>query len=101
MFLLCIIIAGKVCLVLISAAAPLAPQLAYFGEGVGPIVLDDLHCNGDERSLLECPHGGIREHNCGHVEDAGVICSSGKCSIVRDVRSCVSCQLSKNSKQNE
>ena len=62
----------------ISATAPLAPQFAHFGEGMGPIVLDDLHCKGNESSLLECPHGGVGEHNCGHAEDAGVICSSGK-----------------------
>ncbi|CAI8006184.1 Scavenger receptor cysteine-rich type 1 protein M160 [Geodia barretti] len=55
---------------------PLALDFAEFNEGMGPILLDDLHCDGDEMSLLECPHIGIRNHNCGHHEDAGVICSN-------------------------
>ena len=62
-------------------AAPLALDIAEFNEGMGPILLDDLHCDGDEMSLLECPHIGIRNHNCGHREDAGVICSNGNCDI--------------------
>jgi hypothetical protein len=52
------------------------PLAAQFNQGMGPILLDDLHCNGDEMSLLECPHRGIGNHNCRHFEDAGVICSN-------------------------
>ena len=44
---------------------------AYFGEGTGPILLDNLGCTGNESSLLECPY---TPHNCQHYEDAGVIC---------------------------
>ena len=62
-------------------AAPL-PLAAQFNEGMGPILLDDLHCNGDEMSLLECPHRGIGNHNCRHFEDAGVICSNGNWDII-------------------
>ena len=49
---------------------------AYFGEGSGTIWLDDLLCSGNESSLLQCPHNGIRINNCQHSEDAGVVCSS-------------------------
>ena len=45
-----------------------------------PILLDDLQCNGDERSLLECSHRGVGVHNCGHSEDVGVICLYGRCN---------------------
>ena len=45
------------------------------GEGIGPIFLDQLMCNGSEASLLEClPSENIGLHNCHHNEDAGVRC---------------------------
>ena len=47
---------------------------AKFGRGSGQIWLDDLRCTGSESSLFHCPHRGIGSHNCGHSEDAGVIC---------------------------
>ena len=51
---------------------------AHFGPGTGTIWFDDLQCSGEEESLNECSHIGIGRHNCGHNEDAGVACSSGK-----------------------
>ncbi|XP_071950900.1 scavenger receptor cysteine-rich domain superfamily protein-like [Antedon mediterranea] len=45
-----------------------------FGEGVGQIFLDDLSCVGTEEYIDECGHRGWLTHNCGHHEDAGVIC---------------------------
>ncbi|XP_056014421.1 deleted in malignant brain tumors 1 protein-like [Ostrea edulis] len=43
-----------------------------FGEGSGPIVLDDVHCRGDENSVVDCSYSSV--HNCNHGEDAGAIC---------------------------
>ena len=58
--------------------APIALTEATYGQGQGPILLDNVQCNGDESSLQECPHLGVGNHNCGHHEDASVICSSGR-----------------------
>uniref|UniRef100_A0A8C5KPW9 Hedgehog interacting protein-like 1 n=1 Tax=Jaculus jaculus TaxID=51337 RepID=A0A8C5KPW9_JACJA len=53
-----------------------AARRAEFGEGRAlPILLDDVRCSGDEHSLLGCKHAGVGIHNCGHQEDAGVVCS--------------------------
>ena len=63
-----------------TPSAPVALQSAHFGSGRGPIFLDDVRCNGSERSLLECPH--ITNHNCRHFEDASVDCSESKKSTM-------------------
>ena len=47
---------------------------AFFGEGCGRILLDNLECTGEESSLLDCTHNGVFTHNCGHQDDAGVTC---------------------------
>ena len=52
--------------------------LQEFGGGTGPIVLDEVQCEGVEDRLSECPHHGIGNHNCDHFEDAGVRCPSGE-----------------------
>ncbi|CAH1245085.1 DMBT1 [Branchiostoma lanceolatum] len=49
---------------------------ASFGEGSGPIWLDDLVCQGNESGLSECGHNGLGVVNCGHDEDAGVVCAT-------------------------
>ena len=47
---------------------------AYFGEGSGLILLDNVNCGGGESSIFACSHRSFGEHNCLHNEDAGVVC---------------------------
>jgi hypothetical protein len=49
--------------------------VATFGQGNGPIMLDDLNCNGNETDISECPSRGWLTNDCSHSEDAGVSCS--------------------------
>ena len=60
------------------SVAFVAVSSATFGQGTGPIFLDDVRCTGAESSLLSCSHIGIGIHNCGHYEDAGVLCPTCK-----------------------
>lgn len=55
-------------------AALAAPGGAFFGEGAGPIFLDDLRCRGNETALWFCPSRPWSQHDCHHREDAGAVC---------------------------
>ncbi|KFW00008.1 Deleted in malignant brain tumors 1 protein, partial [Fulmarus glacialis] len=52
-----------------------APRRAHFGQGQGPIWLDDVRCTGTEAALSECRAKGWGVHGCEHGEDASVVCS--------------------------
>lgn len=47
---------------------------ASYGEGAGPILLDNVMCRGSEDNLLECVHEPLFTNNCAHSEDASVKC---------------------------
>ena len=66
--------ATVVCRQLGYQGAAFAHQSAYFGQGLGRILLDNLQCTGTETSLFRCTHNGLYNHNCVHGEDAGVTC---------------------------
>ena len=56
-----------------------AVGLARYGQGAGPIVLDDVRCTGSEPNILNCPYD-VNTADCTHAEDAGVQCSDCKFS---------------------
>ena len=51
---------------------------AYFGQGSGSILLDNVQCTGNETSIFSCSHNSIGSHNCDHRKDAGVVCLEGE-----------------------
>ncbi|XP_017748073.1 PREDICTED: LOW QUALITY PROTEIN: soluble scavenger receptor cysteine-rich domain-containing protein SSC5D [Rhinopithecus bieti] len=66
--------AAVACRELGCGGALAAPGGAFFGEGSGPIVLDDLRCRGNETALRFCPARPWGQHDCHHREDAGAVC---------------------------
>ena len=50
------------------------PTQAHFGEGTGPIWVDNAACTGTEARLVDCPANPLGSHNCDHNEDVGTRC---------------------------
>ncbi|KAK2112205.1 hypothetical protein P7K49_011952 [Saguinus oedipus] len=69
--------ASVVCRALGFENATQALGRAAFGQGSGPIMLDEVQCTGTEPSLAECTSLGWLHSNCRHERDAGVVCTNG------------------------
>ena len=68
--------AGVVCRQLGFGSTGSSYSNAYFGQGSGPIWLDNVKCIGNESTLASCGHFGVNiTRSCSHYEDAGVRCS--------------------------
>jgi len=46
----------------------------HYGVGSGRIWLDDVRCNGTEKSIADCQHSAWGGHNCRHDEDVSISC---------------------------
>ena len=46
---------------------------AHFGQGIGPIFMDDVTCTGSESQLIDCIYDRNTTEDT-HAEDAGVRC---------------------------
>ena len=53
-----------------------AYRSASYGQGTGPILLDNVRCRGPESSLFSCSHRRVRFHKCDHSKDASVRCGN-------------------------
>ena len=68
--------AGVVCRQLGFGSAGVFYSRGFFGQGSGPIWLDNVLCTGNESTLASCGHFGVSiTRYCNHRKDAGVRCS--------------------------
>uniref|UniRef100_H2ZWZ3 Soluble scavenger receptor cysteine-rich domain-containing protein SSC5D n=1 Tax=Latimeria chalumnae TaxID=7897 RepID=H2ZWZ3_LATCH len=67
--------AQVVCTQIGCGSAVSAPGSARFGQGMGRIWLDDVACTPATASIFNCMVKSWGDHDCGHGEDAGVVCS--------------------------
>ncbi|XP_059819211.1 deleted in malignant brain tumors 1 protein-like [Hypanus sabinus] len=67
--------AEVVCSQLNCGSAKFVENNAAFGEGTGPIWLDDVRCRFGDSLLWQCPSSAWGQHNCRHQEDVGISCS--------------------------
>ena len=66
-----------VCRYLGFSSATAVHKSAHYGQGSGPILLDNVACSGSVFliHLWDCSHRGWGVSDCNHSEDASVDCA--------------------------
>lgn len=54
---------------------------AQYGQGIIPILLDDVSCSGTEARLIDCTYDSSTS-DCSHSDDASVKCQPSKLAIL-------------------
>uniref|UniRef100_A0A8C4SKS1 Soluble scavenger receptor cysteine-rich domain-containing protein SSC5D n=1 Tax=Erpetoichthys calabaricus TaxID=27687 RepID=A0A8C4SKS1_ERPCA len=80
--------AKVVCRQLGCGTAVRAAVSAEFGEGSGPVWLDDVNCHNYDFTLWDCPSADWGESKCLHRRDAGVVCSGNDLRLVSEEYDC-------------
>ncbi|KAH3788506.1 hypothetical protein DPMN_166651 [Dreissena polymorpha] len=77
--------AGVVCGMLGYARNGAITAMGTYGSGSTsqPIHLDNVDCEGNEDTLLECKHNAIDFTDCNHKEDVGVVCKAATHAVIR------------------
>lgn len=60
----------------IQIPGAVTPSRHNYGQGSGQIFLNNVGCNGNESSLIECSHS--ISHVCSHNSAIAVQCSTSK-----------------------
>ena len=50
---------------------------AFYGQGRGSVLLNNLQCVGTEWTIGNCSHSGWERRHCDHYKDASAKCLSG------------------------
>ncbi|XP_048767769.2 deleted in malignant brain tumors 1 protein-like [Ostrea edulis] len=56
---------------------------SVFGQGTGPVWLNNLGCSGEELSVLQCRQSQIGKNSCHHSRDVGIVCMNATNNLVR------------------
>ncbi|XP_015777958.1 PREDICTED: deleted in malignant brain tumors 1 protein-like [Acropora digitifera] len=54
---------------------------AHYGQGTGPIWMDDVACSGSESHIYDCRQRGWGSHDCTHSKDSSVRCRYGSSNL--------------------
>ena len=66
------------CLLCRNTSAMWSSSYKIYGTKLRKIWLDDVDCNGNETSIIDCQHKPWGDNDCEHNEDVSVVCNESK-----------------------